>query len=64
MLLPSLLRTTLLPTTDERGQDVIEYVLITALVAFVIIIILDQFTPGIGSWLQELFRPGGAGDAL
>jgi Flp pilus assembly pilin Flp len=60
MLLPSLLRMMLLPTADECGQDLIEYALIAALAAFIALLILDQLTPGLGVWLQELFRPRGA----
>lgn len=45
----------------ERGQDLVEYVLITALVAFVAIVILDQVTPGIGPLLQQMFGGGAAG---
>lgn len=61
MCVPSFLRIALLPAADECGQDLIEYVLITALVVFILLIVLDQFTPGLGVWLQELFGRGGAG---
>jgi hypothetical protein len=64
MYLPALLRNAFSPLGDERGQDLIEYVLVTALVVFVAIMILDQVTPGISPFLQQLFGRGEAGGGL
>ena len=60
MSLPPFVRNALLSSAPELGQDLVEYFLITALVAFVVIVILDQFTPGIAPLLQQLFGGGQA----
>ncbi len=58
LALSALIRHLLYPIGNERGQDLVEYVVIAALVASVVLLILVQVTPDIAPFLQQLFEHG------